>query len=219
VIGSEELTCVDDGEGGYQWDEEVPSCHVTVTCRVVVDNDLHAIFVDGREVAATPTAAYNDYYAAKVFKFQGDAKVVAVSASEGEGGCRYGAFAFHCTGPGSKWHDFMCEAGDSKSCKVLGSVDQNTLSGNDIAWTKLDFDDSRWASAVATRNACTRKEMPECNPAEAKEFPVAWCPEGCSGLDADDQVPGVCADEEAAINEHPGYDSRFRYFWWVRMSP
>ena len=50
--------------------------------------------------------------------------MIAFRGVEGEGGCRHGAIAFHCTGAGSKWHEFKSESGDATSSKILGSADK-----------------------------------------------------------------------------------------------
>merc|ERR1719262_1108459 len=102
-----------------------------VTCSLVINDEITAVYVDGQEVTGSLCGEWP-----ATLRFSSAASLFAISGYDNEGGCQYGGFAMRCTtadGTGP-WHGLTADTQNWRA--------SNWVSGS--SWTQPGFDDSAW---------------------------------------------------------------------------
>jgi hypothetical protein len=149
MLGNSRMYCGQD----LKWTPAAPTCHPIVRCDITVDNWLFDVFVDGQRIRRTTDCsmypAGENFYCNTVVTFSAAARVLGMSAGDGETGCKTGHFAFACTSTHqSAWTGVTST---HANLKALGSLDKNKVRGGD--WSVFDSDAgktaAKWPKAFA----------------------------------------------------------------------
>ena len=155
------------------------------------------------------------------FDFSRDAKTLAISGWDGEGGCAMGGLVLTCGGSAfyEPWTAVTSTLGANNTAdnkwKALGSDDQRSIRGTD--WAQTDFDDSKWAKTVrSTRPRCGKKTadgslLKTCQVVD--DVARYFCAGGLCN-DDDDTLHAICADESDSTN----FEGGDRTYWWFRFT-